>query len=124
MPGNYAEAQFLNNDLASYICFVHKCNSLLIRNFELHQVVKKIDLSCRIFHMEMAPGSAPYVHLITETNDIMMIDFVNDSNRNEVHTMHEQVKTLKVCPNGRYLLTAGIKGDIAVWSVRRARADL
>ena len=77
-PMNATEAVFLNNDLASYICFVKKCNSLLIRNFELHQVVKKIDLNCRLLHMEMAPGSAPYVHLITESNDIVMIDFVNE----------------------------------------------
>lgn len=33
---NETEAVFLNNDLASYICFVRKCNALLIRNFELH----------------------------------------------------------------------------------------
>ena len=69
----------------------------------------------------MAPGSAPYVHLITETNEIFMIDFVNEKNRNTVLTMHEKVKTLKVCPNGRYLLTAGIKGDIALWSVNRVK---
>ena len=36
------EAIFLNNDLASYICYVRKCNNLFVRNFELHQVVKKI----------------------------------------------------------------------------------
>lgn len=33
---NETEAIFLNNDLASYICFVRKCNSLFVRNFELH----------------------------------------------------------------------------------------
>jgi len=92
---------------------------LLIRNFELHQVVKKIDLQARILQMEMAPGSEPYVHLITDSNDIIMVDFVNEGNRNEVHTMHESVRTLKVCPNGRYLLTAGERGDIAIWGITR-----
>lgn len=33
---NETEAVFLNNDLASYICFVRKSNNLFIRNFELH----------------------------------------------------------------------------------------
>ena len=35
-PENETEAAFLNNDLASYICFVRKSNNLFIRNFELH----------------------------------------------------------------------------------------
>lgn len=71
----------------------------------------------------MSPGSAPYIHLLLETNDIQMIDFVNESNTISVKTMHESVKTLKVCPNGRYLLTAGNKGDIAIWSVSRVKWD-
>lgn len=45
---NEVEACFLNNDLASYLCYIRKCNSLFVRNFELHQVVKKIDLSSRV----------------------------------------------------------------------------
>jgi len=61
---NETEAVFLNNDLGSYICFVRKCNALFIRNFELHQVVKKIDIDSRCLHMELAPGSAPYLFLI------------------------------------------------------------
>lgn len=69
--------------------------------------------------MQMAPGSAPYVHLVLETNEIQMIDFVNESNTTSIVTMHEQVKMIKVCPNGRYLLTAGTKGDIAIWAVKR-----
>lgn len=48
---NEVEAYFLNNDLASYICFIRKCNALFLRNFELHQVVKKIDLSARVIMM-------------------------------------------------------------------------
>ncbi len=35
-PENETEAVFLNNDIASYICFVRKSNNLFIRNFELH----------------------------------------------------------------------------------------
>jgi len=71
--------------------------------------------------MKMAPGSAPYVHLILESNNILMVDFVNESNTTQIKTMHESVKSLKVCPNGRYLLTAGARGDIAIWSVTRIK---
>lgn len=33
---NESQGLFLNNDMASYICYIRKCNTLLIRNFELH----------------------------------------------------------------------------------------
>ena len=69
----------------------------------------------------MAPGSAPYVHLILKDNSIKMIDFVNESNFARVVTIHDEVANLKVCPNGRYLLTCGHKGDVIIWSVRRDR---
>lgn len=48
-----------------------------------------------------------------------MLDFVNESNKTSILTFHEEVKSLKVCPNGRYLLTGGTKGDIALWAVKR-----
>lgn len=121
---NEVEAYFLNNDLASYICYIRKCNSLFIRNFELHQIVKKIDLDSRAVTMQMAPGTAPYVYLILESNKIKMIDFVNENNTTEILTLHEKVRSLKVCPNGRYLITAGERGDIAIWSVKRVRPQL
>jgi hypothetical protein len=73
--------------------------------------------------MQMAPGTAPYVYVIMETNDIQMIDFVNETNTTTVRTLHESVKRLKVCPNGRYLLTSGARGDVALWSVVRIQAQ-
>ena len=48
---NEVEAYFLNNDLASYICYIRKCNALFIRNFELHQIVKKINLTARLLSL-------------------------------------------------------------------------
>lgn len=72
----------------------------------------------------MAPGTAPYVYLILESNKIKMIDFVNENNTTEILTLHEKVRSLKVCPNGRYLITAGQRGDIAIWSVKRVRPQL
>ena len=48
-----------------------------------------------------------------------MIDFVNEANQSRIKTIHDQVKTLKVCPNGRYVLSGGDKGDVILYSVRR-----
>lgn len=45
-PENETDAVFLNNDLASYLCFVRKSSNIFIRNFELHQVVKRIQIDC------------------------------------------------------------------------------
>ena len=61
------------------------------------------------------------MYLILETGVIVMIDFVNESNTTEVKTLHDRVRSLKVCPNGRYLITAGEKGDIAIWGVKRVK---
>jgi hypothetical protein len=39
---NECEGLFVNHDLALFIAFIKKCNIVFIRNFELHQVVKRI----------------------------------------------------------------------------------
>ena len=36
---------FANNDLTIHLSFIKSCNQLFIRNFELHQVVKRIEMS-------------------------------------------------------------------------------
>ena len=73
--------------------------------------------------MQMAPGSAPYVYLTSEDNTLTMLDFVNEENKTTVKLVHDEVCAMKVCPNGRYVLTGGDKGDIIMWKVRRAQAD-
>ena len=120
---NETEAIFLNNDLASYICYVRKCPALFIRNFELHQVVKKIELDAQVLSMQMAPGSAPYIFMISSDNSVKMVDFVNEANYTKMETIHDEVKAMKVCPNGRYVITSGDKGDVIIWSVRRERTS-
>jgi len=50
-----------------------------------------------------------------------MIDLVNEENTSEIKTIHEESKLLKVCPNGRYILTGGDKGDICIWSISKLR---
>lgn len=72
--------------------------------------------------MQLSPGSAPYIFLVLESNELWMIDFVNEGNLTKVKTLHDHLSSLKVCPNGRYVLTSGINGDIAVWSVKRKRS--
>jgi hypothetical protein len=67
----------------------------------------------------MAPGSTPFVYVTTEDNKLNMVDFVNDANRTIVDLIHDEVCAMKVCPNGRYVLTGGDKGDIVMWKVRR-----
>jgi hypothetical protein len=116
---NEVESAFLNNDLGSHISFVRKSQNLFIRNFELHQVVKRIEFPCLLKQLELAPGSTPFAFVTTEDNKLNMVDFVNDANRTIVPLIHDEVRTMKVCPNGRYVLTGGDKGDIVMWKVRR-----
>jgi WD40 repeat protein len=73
--------------------------------------------------MQIAPGSAPYVFFIGDHNAVVMVDFVNEANNTTIKTIHDSVQLLKVCPNGRYLLTAGDKGDINIYSIRRQRPE-
>lgn len=48
---NQVEAVFLNNDIANQICYVRKSQNLFIRNFELHQIVKRIELNSIVRQM-------------------------------------------------------------------------
>ena len=74
--------------------------------------------------MEMAPGNSPFVYVTGEDNTLVMIDFVNEGNRSTVALIHDEVTALKVCPNGRYVMTGGDKGDIILWKVRRANTPV
>ncbi len=67
----------------------------------------------------MAPGNTPFFFVTCEDNTISMVDFVNEENRSKVELILDEVRSMKVCPNGRYVLTGGDKGDIVVWKVRR-----
>lgn len=48
-----------------------------------------------------------------------MIDLVNEQNTSEIATMHDQAKIMKICPNGRYIISAGDKGDVCIWQIKR-----
>jgi WD40 repeat protein len=94
---------------------------LLIRNFELHQVVKRIEMSPTSFAktMQLMPGNTPFVCVALQDNSIRLIDFMNEANQSTIETMHEDLTTMKVCPNGRYVLTGGNRGDISLWSIKK-----
>ena len=69
----------------------------------------------------MGPQStSAIVILLLSDGNIKVIDFVNDANTTEIETIHDKVRVMKVCPNGRYIATGGDKGDICLWSLRRA----
>lgn len=65
------------------------------------------------------PGNNPFVLVSLMDNSIKLIDFMNEANTSTVETMHEELTTMKVCPNGRYVLTAGNHGDVSLWSIKK-----
>ena len=34
-------------------------------------------------------------------------------------TMHEDLKSIRVCPNGRYIISGGNRGDLSLWCVKK-----
>jgi WD40 repeat protein len=52
-----------------------------------------------------------------------MIDLVNEENTSEIKTIHDESKLLRICPNGRYIITGGTNGDICIWSVQKSRQN-
>uniref|UniRef100_A0A7S3CLA5 Uncharacterized protein n=1 Tax=Strombidium rassoulzadegani TaxID=1082188 RepID=A0A7S3CLA5_9SPIT len=121
-PLHECEGLFVHNDLSLYLCFIRQCNQLFIRNFELHQVVKRIEISSTSLPktMQLMPGgSSPFICIALQDNSIKLIDYVNEANYSSTETMHEQLTSVKVCPNGKYILSGGNRGDVYLWSVTK-----
>lgn len=112
---------FANNDLTLSLTFIKSCNMLFIRNFELHQVVKRIEMSASSLpkQMQLLPGSSPFVCCAMQDNSIKLIDFMNEENQASIQTLHDELTTMKICPNGRYVLSAGNRGDVCLWSINK-----
>lgn len=70
--------------------------------------------------MQLMPGNTPFVCVALQDNSIKLIDFMNEANQSRIETMHEELKCMKVCPNGRYILTGGTKGDISLWAINKS----
>lgn len=116
------EGVFSKNDLTLHLSFIRMSNQLIIRNFELHQVVKRIEMSGTSLPvtMQLMPtGNSPFVCVALRDNSLRLIDYMNEDNQSHVQTMHDELKTMKVCPNGRYVLTGGNRGDISLWKLSK-----
>lgn len=57
--------------------------------------------------------------IISLDGKVKMIDLVNEQNSSEIQTIHEEARIMRVCPNGRYVITAGAQGDIAIWNIKK-----
>lgn len=65
------------------------------------------------------PGSVPFICVVLKDNSIKLIDYMNEANQASIQTMHEELTCMKICPNGRYVLTAGNRGDVSLWSINK-----
>eukprot|EP00347_Sterkiella_histriomuscorum_P023802 403333335 len=120
---NLCEGIFSNIDLTIYLGFIKKCNYIFMRNFELHQVIKRIELQSMPLQIGITPNS-PFFIVLQQDNNIKMIDLVNEQNTSEIKTIHDEVKIMKVCPNGRYIITGGNQGDICIWSIKKKQVQV
>ena len=119
---NHCEALFSNADLTLHISYIAKAPHLFIRNFELHQCVKRVELSSIPLQIGMLPnnaGNTCWLVVLQANNVVKMIDMVNTENTSEMMTTHEEVKIMKVCYNGKYILTGGSRGDICLWNIKK-----
>lgn len=80
--------------------------------------MKKIDLQSLPLQISITPNSSFFI-VLQQDNLLKMIDFVNVENTSEIMTIHEEAKVLKMCPNGRYILTGGSSGDVCIWNIKR-----
>jgi WD40 repeat protein len=80
--------------------------------------VRRIELSSLPLAMSTTHNST-FLTVLQQDNVLKMIDMVNSENTSEIMTTHEQAASMKICPNGRYVLTGGSKGDICIWRVQK-----
>lgn len=109
---------FSNQDLTIHLSYIAKAPYIFLRNFELHQVCKRVALSSLPLHLSQT-ANTPFFIVLQADNKVVTIDAVNEENRSEILTTHEEARSMKMCPNGRYVLTGGSRGDIAIWSLKK-----
>lgn len=107
---------FLPNDMTMYICFIRCCNIIFFRNFELRQIVKKIQLDTVPMSISMFNNGKFFI--VVNERDFRAIDTLNEENVLLVKTSHEEITQVKIAPNGRYIMTGGNKGDILLWKTK------
>jgi hypothetical protein len=101
-----------------HLSYIAKSPYLFLRNFELHQICKRIALTSLPLQLSQTPNT-PFFVVLQADNQLVTIDSVNDENRSALLTTHEQAVAMRICPNGRYVLTGGSRGDVAVWSLKK-----
>lgn len=119
---HFCESLFSNADLTLHISYIAKAPHLFIRNFELHQCVKRVELASIPISLGMLPnnaGNTCWLVVLQANNVVKMIDMVNTENTSEIATTHEEVKIMKVCYNGKYILTGGSRGDVCLWQIKK-----
>ena len=58
--------------------------------------------------MQLMPnGNSPFVCVALTDKTLKLIDYMNEDNWASVQTLHDNLSSFKVCPNGRYVLTGG-----------------
>lgn len=117
-PLNQVTGLFSNTDLTIHLSFIAKSPHIFMRNFELHQVVRRIELNSLPLQMGTTANSM-FMIVLQQDNVLKMIDMVNSENTSEIRTTHEQASCMKICPNGRYVLTGGARGDVCLWSINK-----
>jgi WD40 repeat protein len=121
-PLNFCTALFSNADLTLHFSFIVKAANVFIRNFELHQIVKRVDLQSVPLQMGLLPnhaGNACWLSVLEASGTVRLVDMVNTENQTQIETTHEEVQIMKVCYNGRYILTGGSGGDISLWNIKK-----
>jgi hypothetical protein len=84
----------------------------------LHQICKRIGLTSLPLQISQTPNT-PFFVVLQADNRLVTVDSVNDENRSEILTTHDEALAMKICPNGRYVLTGGSRGDVALWSLKK-----
>ena len=103
-------------EMTTVLCFIRRSNNVFFRNFELHQVVKRVELDQAPLSLAIFP-KGNFFFVATERS-IVGIDYLNEKNRTEKETGHEEIRGLKACPNGRFLVSGGSRGDICLWETK------
>ena len=117
-PANCVTGMFSNQDLTLHLSYIAKSPYIFLRNFELHQVCKRLSLTSLPLQLSQTPNT-PFFVVLQADNQLVTVDAVNDENRSARETTHEEAKAMKICPNGRYVLTGGSRGDVAIWSLKK-----
>jgi WD40 repeat protein len=47
-----------------------------------------------------------------------VIDPLNEENMLKIKTTHNEITEIEVSPDGKFVLTGGIEGDVILWKLR------